>query len=64
MEVVKQKTRVSGTVTFENEGEVRFDIENGELISLDIFAPKGEDFKALDQSDLVKNLRKGIPPHG
>ena len=51
-------------VAFENEGEVRFDIENGKLISLDIFAPKGEDFEALDQSELVQNLKKGIPPNG
>lgn len=64
MEITIQKTRVSGTIAFDNDGEVRFDIENGALISLDIFAPKGQDFAEIDQSDIVKNLRKGIPPNG
>lgn len=57
------KSQISGEVKWDNGQEVRFTIDNGELIALDLFANNAADFAELDSSELVTNLRKGIAPH-
>lgn len=53
-----------GEIKYECGASVKYVIMWGELSSLEITAPNGEIMDALNESELVKNLRKGIPPNG
>ena len=58
------KPCAKGEITYECGASVKYEILWGEPTSIEITAPNGEIMDALNESELVKNLRKGIPPNG
>ena len=58
------KSCAKGEITYECGASVKYVIMWGELADIVFSAPNGEIMEALKNTELVQNLRKGIPPHG
>lgn len=58
------KPCAKGEITYECGASVEYEILWGNPTFIKITAPTWEAINELNESELVKNLRKGIPPNG
>lgn len=58
------KPCAKGEITYECGASVKYEILWGKPTIIEIAAPNGEIMDALNESELVQNLKKGIPPNG